>query len=150
MVFRYTATKPGALSGRISLRSGQKAKTQATEQGLSFAGEMPNKLKHACGVRVLHTGGTVTADGDELAFADCDDLTLLVDARTNYKPDYSAGWRGADPMPLVEKELAAAQGKSYDALRSAHIRISPRCSAAWPWKSGPPCRRFWRCRPMRG
>ncbi|MHB1036781.1 MAG: glycoside hydrolase family 95 protein [Pirellulales bacterium] len=121
MVFRYTANKPAALSGTISLRSGQKATTQATERGFSFAGEMPNKLKHACAVRVLHTGGKVAADGADVVFADCDELTLLVDARTNYKPDYDAGWRGADPLPLVEKELAAAEAKTYEALRGAHV-----------------------------
>lgn len=121
MVFRYTANRPGALTGRITLISGQKAKTRATGYGLSFAGEMPNKLKHACAVRVLHTGGTVAADGEEIAFVQCDDLTLLMDARTNYKPDFDAGWRGTDPLPLVEKEVAAAQAKSYGVLRSAHI-----------------------------
>jgi alpha-L-fucosidase 2 len=103
------------------LHSGQKAKTVATARGLSFAGEMPNKLKHACAVRILHTGGTVTAVGEEVAVAHCDDLTLLLDARTNYKPDYDAGWRGADPVPLVEKELTAAEARPYDALRRAHV-----------------------------
>lgn len=122
MVFRYTASKPGAFSGRISLKSAQKAGTQAAEQGLSFAGEMPNHLKHACAVRVLHSGGGVTAHGEELAFANCDSLVLLMDARTSYQPDYNAGWRGPDPMPLVEKELATARGKSYNALRSAHSK----------------------------
>jgi alpha-L-fucosidase 2 len=121
MVFRYTASKPGALTGRITLNSGQQAKTRATRHGLSFAGEMPNKVKYACAVRLLYTGGTVAAEGDGIAFVHCDDLTLLVDARTNYKPDYDAGWRGADPVPLVEKELAAAAAKPYDALRSAHV-----------------------------
>jgi alpha-L-fucosidase 2 len=122
MVFRYTASKPGALSGRISLKSGQQAKTRATAEGLRFAGQMPNGLRHACAVRVLHQGGDTAAEGEELAFANCDELTLLMDARTDYKADYHAGWRGADPLPLVEKELAAAQAKSYEALRSAHVR----------------------------
>ena len=121
MVFRYTASKPGALSGRISLASAQKAITQATDQGLFFAGEMPNQLKHACKVQVLHKGGAVKVDGEEFAFVNCDELTLLLDARTNYKPDYNSGWRGGDPLPLVEKELAAAQAKSYDVLRTRHI-----------------------------
>ena len=122
MVFHYAANKPGALSGRISLKSGQTAKTQATEQSLSFAGEMPNHLKYACIVQVLNQGGALAADGEALTFSHCDELTLLMDARTNYKPDYNAGWRGADPLPLVEQELAAARAKSYEALRSAHIR----------------------------
>jgi alpha-L-fucosidase 2 len=121
MVFHYTTSRPGTLSGRISLQSGQKAQTQADEQGLQFAGEMPNALKHACALRVLHVAGTVRIDGEELAFANCDELTLLLDARTNYKPDYHAGWRGADPLPLIQKELTAAQAKSFAALRSSHL-----------------------------
>ena len=122
MVFRYTANRPGALSGRISLTSAQAAKTQANEKGLFFAGEMPNQLRHACAVRVLHSGGTVSPEGEDVTFAKCDDLLLLLDARTNYKPDSNAGWRGEDPMPRIEQELAAAQTQSYEALRSAHIR----------------------------
>ena len=121
MVFRYTASKPGALSGRINLASGQKATTKVAEQGLSFSGEMPNKLKHACAVRVLHKGGKIVPEGEEMVFAKCDELILLVNARTNYKPDYDAGWRGADPMPVLQQELAAAQEKSYEALRNAHV-----------------------------
>ncbi len=122
MVFRYSADKKGALTGRINLKSAQKAATNATGEQLSFAGEMPNKLKHAAVVRVLHTGGkTAGADG-ALSFENCDSLTLLVDARTNYKPDFAAGWRGEDPLPIIEKELAAAQVKSYDALRTTHAK----------------------------
>jgi len=122
MAFRYTATQPGALSGTISLKSGQAARTLATRRGLSFAGEMPNHLKYACLLRALHTGGQTTFEGDSLVFKNCDDLTLLLDARTNYKPDYHAGWRGADPMPVIEQELAAAEAKPYGALLAAHAQ----------------------------
>ena len=83
---------------------------------------MPNKLKHACAVRVLHTGGTVTAEGEEIAFAKCDDLTLLLDARTNYKPDYSAGWRGADPMP---RDRTGTGGGAGQILRRPAERARP-------------------------
>jgi hypothetical protein len=121
MVFHYSANKPGALSGRMSLNSGQTAKTQATGQRLSFAGEMPNQLKHACVVQVLNKGGALAAEGEALTFTNCDELMLLIDARTNYKPDYNADWRGTDPLPLVQQELATARAKSYETLRSAHI-----------------------------
>lgn len=120
MVFRYTASAPGALSGKISLVSAQKAATRATADTLLFAGEMPNKLKHAAVARLLHKGGSLKPEGEAVSFQGCDELTVLLDARTNYKPDYNAGWRGADPLPLVEEELKAAAAKSYDRLRSAH------------------------------
>ena len=122
MVFHYTADKAGALSGRVRLVPGQPgAKTVADAQGLSWDAAMPNKLKHACGVRVLHTGGTVEAEANAIVFADCDSLTLLLDARTDYAPSYKAGWRGKAPAPQVAKELDAAQRKPLAALRKAHL-----------------------------
>jgi alpha-L-fucosidase 2 len=122
MVFNYTASKKGALSGTISLSSAQKAKSKAGENSLSFNGEMPNKLKYAAEVLVLHNGGTVMISDTCLVFENCTTLTLLLDARTNYKADYKSDWRGADPLPLIEKELTAAQNKNYELLRSAHIK----------------------------
>ena len=121
LAFRYSADKPGALSGKIALASAQGATTTASPTGLVFSGEMPNKLKHAAAVRVLATGGKTRVEGTSLVFENCDDLLLLLDARTNYKPDYAAGWRGADPLPLLEKELAAALAKPYANLKAAHI-----------------------------
>jgi alpha-L-fucosidase 2 len=121
MVFYYTASKKGALSGTISLFSAQKVKSIATGNSLSFNGEMPNKLKHAAEVRVLHNGGTIRISDTCLVFENCTTLTLLLDARTNYKEDYKSDWRGVDPLPLIEKELTAAQNKNYKLLRSAHI-----------------------------
>ncbi|HEX7260514.1 MAG TPA: glycoside hydrolase N-terminal domain-containing protein [Luteolibacter sp.] len=122
MVFHYTAGKKAALSGSIELKSAQKATTLATPDQLSFAGEMPNKLKHACMVRVLHRGGKTQDNNGTLTFDGCDSLTLLVNARTNYAPDFKAGWRGADPLPRLEKELAAAERKPYTALRTDHVK----------------------------
>src|ERR1035437_6167464 len=62
MVFYYTASKKGTLSGTISLTSAQNTKSKATDNSLLFNGEMPNKLKHAADVRVLHNGGTVRSE----------------------------------------------------------------------------------------
>ncbi len=122
LVFRTTADKPKALSGTIRLKSAQGASTIATGQELSFSGEMPNQLKYACKLHVLYQGGTVQAQDDQLVFANCDSLTLLINARTNYKPDYNAGWRGVDPAPVIETELAAASRKPFEVLRTAHIK----------------------------
>ena len=122
MVLYYTASKKGALSGKISLSSAQNTKSKATDNSLLFNGEMPNKLKHAAEVRVLHNGGTVKISDTCLVFENCTTLTLLIDARTNYKADFKSDWRGVDPLPLIEKEIASAQNKSYENLKSAHIK----------------------------
>jgi len=122
MVFNYTASKPASFSGKISLTSAQGARSSAIGNSLSFNSIMPNKLKHAAEVRVLHNGGTVKVSDSTLVFENCNTLTLLVDARTNYKEDYKSDWRGAEPFPLIEKGLFAAQTKSYETLRAAHIK----------------------------
>jgi len=121
MVFRYTAGKKGALSGKIQLSSAQGAKSAAGKNILRFSAEMPNKLKYAAEVKVVSEGGKLTEEGDALVFENCNSLILYVDARTNYKPDYNSGWRGDDPLPVVEKELSAALAKSYEQLKKRHI-----------------------------
>jgi alpha-L-fucosidase 2 len=122
MVFNFTANKNGVLSGEISLASAQGAKSVAVDQSLSFNDEMPNKLKYAAAVTFKHIGGSIKIKGDHFVFENCKALTLLLDARTNYRPDYKADWRGADPMPLIEKELTSAQNKTYEKLKAAHLK----------------------------
>jgi alpha-L-fucosidase 2 len=130
MVFRYLANKGARLTGKIKLTSVQGAKTSAEKDALKFLGEMPNHLKYAAGIKVVATGGKLSQEGDVLAFEDCRSLILYVDARTNYKPDYSSGWRGADPFPVIEKELAAASAKTYKKLLKTHVADLSRLTLA--------------------
>jgi len=122
MVFNYTASKPGALSGKISIMSAQGAKSFAKENILIFNGEMPNKLKYAAELRIIHDGGNIKVLDSCIVFENCNTIRLLLDARTNYKEDYKSDWHGLDPLPVIEKELNAAQKISYPNLRSAHIK----------------------------
>lgn len=123
MVFRYTSDGARALSGAISLTSGQdKAPTtvDADAGRIAFSGVMGNGLKHACTVRAVQSDGDLRADGSVLRFSGCTTLTLFLDARTDYKFDAAAGWRGADPEPAVAAALDKAAARSYDELRDEH------------------------------
>jgi alpha-L-fucosidase 2 len=122
LVFRCQGSQKGSLSGRIALKPGQAgAVITADDKGICFTGVMPNKLKYACVLRVQHEGGSVTPENGAIIFSQCDALTLLLDARTDYKPSFADGWRGPDPLPIIEQEIAAAQAKPYSELRSAHV-----------------------------
>jgi alpha-L-fucosidase 2 len=126
IVLRYSADRAGSLSGRIRLGSAQQEggaaiPVHAGAASLSFAGTMPNGLRHAAAVRLVAVGGEVRSEGDGMTFAQCDGLVILLDARTNYRPDARAGWRGEDPLPRILEEEAAAAAKHYAALRAAHI-----------------------------
>ncbi|WP_445115804.1 glycosyl hydrolase family 95 catalytic domain-containing protein [Acinetobacter sp. WZC-1] len=123
IVLRYSASSPKAFSGTLSLKSGQAGvPTKVTEQGeLSFKGQLKNDLQYACLVKCSNQGGTLTTAGEALRFDQCDSFTVFMDARTNYKPSYSDGWRGDDPVPLVAGTIAAVTEKTYDALKKSHV-----------------------------
>ncbi|MFM9681918.1 glycosyl hydrolase family 95 catalytic domain-containing protein [Streptomyces brasiliscabiei] len=149
MVFRYTSDTRHGLSGTISLTSGQdEAPTtvHADARRIAFKGVMGNGLKHACTVQVVDAdgdfgidedgdGGDRAAGGPTLRFRDCTTLTLLLDARTDYKLDAAAGWRGADPEPVVAGTLAKAARRPYAKLRAQHTAetraLMNRVSVTW-------------------
>ena len=123
MVFRYTAERARELSGAIALTSAQDEAATTVDAAagrITFSGVMGNGLKHACTVQAVHTDGTLRADGPVLRFSGCTTLTLFLDARTNYKLDAAAGWRGADPAPVVARTLGKAAARPYDGLRDEH------------------------------
>ncbi|MEU0247724.1 glycoside hydrolase N-terminal domain-containing protein [Streptomyces sp. NPDC006235] len=123
MVFRYTSDTDRGLSGAISLTSGQQGApttVDAAARRIAFRGVMGNGLKHACTVQVVHTDGDFRADGSALRFTGCTSLTLLLDARTDYKLDAAAGWRGTDPEPVITRTLDKAAARSYRELREEH------------------------------
>ncbi|MEZ0182196.1 glycoside hydrolase N-terminal domain-containing protein [Flavobacterium oncorhynchi] len=122
MVFEYKANGKNGFSGTISLNSAQGAISKASMSSISFIGEMPNNLKYAVKLLVQNKGGKIRFEGENLIFENCNSLTLILDARTNYKPNYKSNWRGEDPMPLIEKELSAAKSKGYEKLRAAHLK----------------------------
>lgn len=123
MAFSYSASKKEILSGKIMLVGGQKGGTVKASKGeVQLLGEMANNLKYAAIVKVVAEDGTVKADGGCVVFQGCSKLTLLLDARTSYKPDYASNWRGADPLPLVKKEIDNAQRLGYDILKKNHLK----------------------------
>ncbi|MEU6224509.1 glycoside hydrolase N-terminal domain-containing protein [Streptomyces sp. NPDC047042] len=123
MVFRYTSDTDKGLSGAISLTSAQQGAATAVDadaRRIAFSGVMGNGLKHACTVQVVDTDGDFRADGPALRFSGCTSLTLLLDARTDYKLDAAAGWRGTDPEPVIARTLDKASAQSYRKLREKH------------------------------
>ncbi|MDR6270473.1 glycosyl hydrolase family 95 catalytic domain-containing protein [Arthrobacter russicus] len=138
MVLRYTSNAAGGLSGTISLKSAQtQASTSAdvTAKQLAFRGNMANNLKHAATVRVVESDGTVTAKDNTLQFSGATKLTLLLDARTDYAMNATAGWRGADPAPGIAIALNKAALKGYSALLADHRQrvsaLMDRATVAW-------------------
>ncbi len=122
LVARLTADKPGSYTGRISFTDAHGAKVAAEKDRITASGKLGNGLQYETQVLVLHQGGRVEAEGAEIKFDKADGLTVLVAAGTDYLGDYEKGWRQGHPRERLDKQIEAAAGKSYEALRSAHVK----------------------------
>jgi alpha-L-fucosidase 2 len=120
IVIKYSSSKKHSFNGTIRMNSAQEAISEAAGNSIAFAGEMPNHLKYAAVLKILNDGGTISAEKNTVKFEGCNSLILLLDARTNYKPDYYSDWRGEDPLPKIEEELSKAMKIPFDQLLTRH------------------------------
>jgi alpha-L-fucosidase 2 len=121
LVAQFTADKPGAYTGSIELADGHDAQVVADGNRLTVSGALNNGLKYEWQLLALHEGGSLQTNGTTLEFKNCDRLTLLVAAGTDYKMDYAAHYRGEDPHARVTGQLDAAARNSFAALKAEHV-----------------------------
>jgi alpha-L-fucosidase 2 len=123
-VAQFTADKKGDYTGSIELRDGHDAKVVLDGNRFTVSGALNNGRKYEWQVLLLNHGGTVTADTNtaRLAFKDCNSLTLLVAAGTDYVMDYARNYHGKDPHARVTAQIDAAAKKSFVELEAAHIK----------------------------
>jgi alpha-L-fucosidase 2 len=152
MVFHFSADKTAAYSGTIALVDGHEAKSVAEGNKITTAGSLAGyvysggstrgrtdaydlALQYEAQLLVLHEGGTLEAAEGRVRFRDCDRLTLLVAAGTDYLNRRDKGWKGDPPHNRVAGQLAAASKKSFDELLAEHVEdyqgLFDRCSVDW-------------------
>lgn len=146
IVLRFTADRPGSLSGEVSMGNVHDIPVTTADQTLVMQGDTSNfwwwqvhleqpkrliadrqyaspkniDLDFEARVRVLHDGGTIGEKADSIVFAECDSLTLLLAADTNYVADRSRGWRREHPHRRVCDRIAEAEKLSYAELLEGH------------------------------
>jgi alpha-L-fucosidase 2 len=92
----------------------------AQDDRLQLAGVLVNGLKYEAQLVVLNEGGALHANGSVLQFRNCDSLTLLVAAGTDYVMDYAKHYHGDDPHVRVTDLVEHASQKNYESLKAAH------------------------------
>jgi len=139
IVCQFTADKPGALTGAVSLTDMHAGKIVAEKNKLTSSGSLQSytykggsapknrapyaiALQYEAQVAVLHDGGTTSVDGDKLSFKDANSVTLLLAAGTDFVQDRSCGWRGELPHKKVTARIAAAAKRSWNDLLAEHLR----------------------------
>ena len=120
LVVRLTADKPGSYTGDVELNDSHGAEIVAYKNHLTDAGTLTNGMKYEVRLNAINDGGTLQTNGPMLAFTNCDSLTLIVAAGTDYAMDYAKNYRGKDPRVRVTRQARTAAAKNYDMLKTAH------------------------------
>jgi alpha-L-fucosidase 2 len=138
MVLRFAADKRGAHTGKISLTDMHEAQIAAQDNRITASGSLAGcvysegsgrgraepyriALDYEAQLLVLHEGGTLEARDGCLFFTDCDALTLLLAADTDYVNRRDQGWKGEHPRERLAAQLMAAAEKPFDALLAEHV-----------------------------
>jgi len=152
MVLRFTADKKAAHSGTITLADAHEAKVAAEGNKITAAGSLAGyvygggstrgrtnaydiTLDYEAQLLVLHEGGTLEAADGAIRFTNCDSLTLMLAAGTDYLNQREKGWKGEHPHRRITAQLAAASRRPFDELLAEHVAdyrgLFDRCSVDW-------------------
>jgi alpha-L-fucosidase 2 len=120
LVWRWSADKPGAISGRIALKGAHGETSVASGNQLSFAGILDNGLRYEARAQVLTRGGQLRAADGALQLKGCNEAVVLVAMGTNYAMDFASGYRGA--LPSLQKQVDDAARQGFEKLKSEHLK----------------------------
>ena len=123
---QFSADKKSAYAGSIELVDSHNATIVADGNHITAAGTLDNGMKFEWQLLVLNEGGSISVVTDtnsaRLEFTDCDSLTLLVAAGTDYVFDFAKKFHGENPHARVTAQLDAAAKKSFADLEAEHIQ----------------------------
>jgi len=135
VVVRLTADRPGQISFKAQLQGerNEAHSNYATDyfrmdglapDGLVVRGKSADymgvrgALRYESRLKALPEGGSMSLEWDELSVTGADAVTLLVAAATNFVSYKDVS---GDPRARVEAVLFPAAGRSFEALKAAHL-----------------------------
>ena len=126
-VIRLTADKPAALTFNISLDRPERFGTEAVANNeLLMTGQLKNGhggggLRYAARIRVVTTGGNVTATESQLKVLNANAATILFAAETDYNGVVPRDRQIGDPRAKTAEVIAAAAAKPYKTILADHV-----------------------------
>ena len=140
LVLRLTASKPGQISFKLSLRTNQNLTDEdrpGTDDTLILSGAnrgaqgIAGALKFQCLSKILHSGGTLSFTSRETAssgaarqsareysLGGADSATILIASATSYKDFQNVS---GDPNQIASDLIEKAAAKGYDTLRANQL-----------------------------
>ena len=122
IVIKLNADQKGSLSFDASLTSPHKTSStkKIDDQTLALMVQVRNgALRGQSSLRVASKGGKTIVSNDKISVLGADEVILYLTAATNYKnyKDVSG-----DPAALCRASLRSLQAKTFEQIRSSHVR----------------------------
>jgi alpha-L-fucosidase 2 len=125
IVVQLTADRPGSVNVSVAMSTPQAATVSIEEpatlvmRGVNGEAQgIKGALRFEARARVAARRGTVTAAASGVAVKNADAVTILLAAATSYRSFKDVS---GDPGAATTRQVAGAAGKSYEALREAHV-----------------------------
>jgi alpha-L-fucosidase 2 len=122
LVAHFTADKSKSYSGHIELEDSHRAHSVAVNNVITAEGKLDNGLKYEWQSIVQNSGGTVHSNGSTIEFKDCDSITLIIGAATDYVMDSTKHFRGESPDIKVKSQAKTASSMTYENLKTEHMK----------------------------
>lgn len=130
LALRFSANGKGLQNLRLTYGHNPLSEGTATPDGangICFDRRLDNNgMRYVIRLRALAKGGTVSNTGGTLSIEGADEVTFLLTADTDYKPNYSPAYDdpkayvGTDPAKTTAEWMERAAGKGFDRLFKAH------------------------------
>lgn len=130
LALRFSADGKGLQNLRLTYGHNPLSEGTATPDGadgICFDRRLDNNGMHyVIRLRALAKGGTVSNAGGTLSIEGADEVTFLLTADTDYKPNYSPAYDdpkayvGTDPAKTTAEWMKRAAGKGFNRLFKAH------------------------------
>lgn len=125
IVVRLSADKPGHLSFSAGMKTPMKAVVETdgcdtlVMSGVGGdSGGINGQIRYQARMKIITSGGKVAAEAGHVSVENADQAMLIITAATNFiKFDDISG----EPEGTAKNRIAAAVGKTFENLRSAHL-----------------------------
>lgn len=120
-VLYLTASQPGRLTGVVRLTDAHGAPVRIDGNRLTATGTLDNGMAFESQVRVLVSGGSVSATPEGIRVVKASAITVLLAAGTSFDNHAETNFSGPHPHARVTSALDKAAGMTAEQLKARHI-----------------------------
>jgi alpha-L-fucosidase 2 len=126
IAIRLTADRPGQYTGSLRFTDAHERLASVEKNRMTIPGGLSNGLRYETQIVCINEDGTQEIHSEqfdeEIRFTNCNSLTILLTAGTDYAMDFARRYRsGENPHIRVSRQMDAAVAQSYEKLRQSHI-----------------------------